>query len=83
MFTHLLPEHIAECFEHVGRIMHRNSIFFFTFREAEKSTPRTEKDFDYPYSIFTELAAKNRLVLDRMFDYPHPRGQSMVRATAA
>src|SRR5690606_34302114 len=31
VFTHLKPEHIRECFEHLGRVMHDASIFYFTY----------------------------------------------------
>ena len=39
VFTHLKPEQIEECFEHVGALMHEGSAFFFTFYEGERFAP--------------------------------------------
>ncbi len=78
VFTHLKPEHIEECFQHLGRIMHQASIFFFTFNEAAEFEQSDLKGFRYPLSFFRSLADRNGFELrDRSEDYEHPRGQRM------
>lgn len=81
VFTHLKPEHIEECFAHVGGVMHGESAFFFTFAEADRFVERTEKDFSYPFDFFVRTAERHGLAVERMEDYPHPRQQRMVRLT--
>jgi len=78
VLTHLMPEHIEECFAHIGQIMHARSVFFFTFREAAQPKRVNFKDFDYPFVFFENLAAQHTFGIERRRDYPHPRGQVMV-----
>jgi SAM-dependent methyltransferase len=81
VFTHLMPEHIEECFEYVGEVMHPHSIFYFTFFEAEEYKRTGRKSFSYPYSFFAALAERTGFRLeDFAARYPHPRGQRMVGA---
>jgi SAM-dependent methyltransferase len=78
VFTHLRPEHIEECFEHVGQIMKSTSAFFFTFTEAEEFDQTGLKDFCYPRTFFQSLAEECGFELrDRSSAYDHPRGQRM------
>ena len=77
VFTHLMPEHIEECFAHVGAIMHTESVFFFTFRQAAAYRRATFKDFDYPFGFFETLAARNGFAIALRNDYYHPRRQAM------
>jgi cyclopropane fatty-acyl-phospholipid synthase-like methyltransferase len=82
VFTHLMEEHIEECLQHVGNVMHDDGQFFFTFREASTPTRVTLKEFAYPFSFLESLAAKHGLVLANLsHEYPHPKGQKMARAT--
>ena len=77
VFTQLMPEHIEECFAHVGAIMHEHSVFFFTFRPAAAFRRATFKDFDYPFGFFKTLAARNGFAIVLRNDYYHPRRQAM------
>ena len=77
VFTHLMPEHIEECFAHVGKLMHEQSLFFFTFGESAKLEQRSEKGFQQPFSFFEGLAATYGFCVERRNDYDHPRGQIM------
>jgi SAM-dependent methyltransferase len=78
VFTHLKPEHVEECFQHIGRIMKQESVFFFTYNEAGEFIQTGLKDFRYPFSFFQSLAEKYGFDLkDRSKDYEHPRGQHM------
>lgn len=79
VFTHLLSEHIDECFQHVGNLMSQEASFFFTFFEAEGFAKRTEKSFCYPRSFFESLASRHGFLMDSFPDYDHPLGQQMVR----
>jgi len=82
VFTHLMPEHIEECFQHIGRLMDQNSVFFFTFNEFSKFKQTGLKDFCYPFSFLQEIAKKYGFTLKNKSDeYPHPRGQKIVAAT--
>ena len=82
VFTHLMPEHIEECFQHVGTIMAIGGRFFFTFNEASEYMQGGVKDFMYPASFFDSLAEKYRFSLvDFSIEYGHPRGQKMLRIT--
>ena len=78
VFTHLKPEHIEECFQHISRLMNRDSVFFFTFNEELEFKQADLKDFCYPVSFFQSLADEYGFNLrDRSEDYKHPRGQHM------
>lgn len=80
VFTHLKPEHIKECFENIGRIMHDNSVFYFTYSKGEEHRKNSLKDFCYPFSFFESLAEQQKFTLqDCSKDYIHPRGQLMVK----
>jgi SAM-dependent methyltransferase len=78
VFSHLMPEHIEECFAHVGTIMHARSVFFFTFREGVEFKRAGLKDFDYPFAFFENVAARCGFSIARRDDYRHPRKQVMV-----
>jgi SAM-dependent methyltransferase len=81
VFTHLKAEHIDECFTHVGKVMKPTSAFYFTYTHREELGAKTWKGFTYPFSFFTELAAKRGVAVEAMTDYDHPRGQKMVKLT--
>ena len=77
VFTHLKSEHIEECFEHVAKIMHDSSVFYFTSKATRRGRP-SHKNFRYPFSYFQSLADKYGLSLeDCSADYDHPRDQRM------
>lgn len=78
VFTHIKPESIYECFQNIGGIMSRASVFFFTFKEALAFKQTGLKDFRYPFSFFQSLADKYGFSLrDLSGEYQHPRGQLM------
>lgn len=78
VFTHLKPEHISECFQHVSRIMNKDSVFYFTYFLADSHKQTSQKDFRYPFSFFQSLAEENSFDLkDCSDEYPHPRDQKM------
>lgn len=79
VFTHLLPEHIEECFIYVKAIMQKDAQFFFTYRKADAFLQRNLMDFSYPFSFFEELANKyGYTVEDKGDEYKHLREQRMV-----
>jgi SAM-dependent methyltransferase len=78
VFTHLMPQHIEQCFRHIGRLMRKNSVFFFTFWDAPEYTKTGDKAFRYPYSFFQSLAGQYGFRLsNRSEEYRHPRRQQM------
>jgi SAM-dependent methyltransferase len=83
VFTHLLPEHIEECFAHLRAIMNQGATFCFTFKDAPSFEHKKDFTFAYPVAFFEELGIKNALVVTHHKDYPHPRGQSMAIARIA
>jgi SAM-dependent methyltransferase len=79
VFTHLKPEHIEECFENIGSIMDKNSVFYFTYKKGRGYKQTGLKNFRYPFSFFEALAQQNGFeVRDCSKLYPHPREQRMV-----
>ena len=84
VFTHLKPEHITECFENISQVMHKNSVFYFTYSKGKEYIQTGNFHFRYPFSFFESLAKKNAFRLsDCSEDYPHPRGQNMVELRKA
>ena len=82
VFTHLKHEHIEECFKYVGTIMKENSVFFFTFFEADRFVQRSRKNFSYPFSFFETLSLQYGFEAQNYSDdYNHPTGQRMVKLT--
>lgn len=82
VFTHLPEELIDECFAHVGRVMHENSAFFFTYIEGPRPKQVSNKDFVFPFKFFVDVAGDHGFALEDLSrGYPHPRSQKMVRAT--
>lgn len=87
VFTHLPPEKIRECFEHVPRVMDTDSTFHFTYADAEErsSDPDNVTAFQHTREQLETMAEDAGLQLsfaDRT-SYPHPRGQRMVDARLA
>jgi len=80
VFTHIGPEHIKECFAHIGSVMSQASRFFFTIWEADRVARRGEFAFVYPFSFLAEVAREHGLDVTRRADFKHPRGQTMVTA---
>jgi len=79
VFTHLKPEHIKECLENIGSIMHENSAFYFTYNKGKEYMRVSLKDFLYPFSFFELLAEQCGFkIQDCSKEYGHPRGQLMV-----
>lgn len=83
VFTHLKPEHIEECFAHVGAVMHGESVFYFTYQRRPEFVQRTVKDFGYPFGFFHDLAGEHGFRVTERDDYDHPRGQVMVEMRKA
>ena len=63
VFSHLKPEHIRECFEHIGSIMHNGSRFFFTYHPGDSYRARSQTDFEYPIEFFMGLGGSSDSVL--------------------
>ncbi|MDH3468615.1 MAG: hypothetical protein OES26_22425 [Gammaproteobacteria bacterium] len=83
VFTHLPQRLIQEFFENVGKIMHRESEFYFTYWLAKSEERIGIKDFAYPWALFTSLAADNGFQIEEVSEsYTHPRGQRMGRIKA-
>lgn len=79
VFTHLMPEHIEECFKHVSSIMHTGSAFYFTYFRSADYQQINHKDFSYPFTFFKNLADKyNFSITDLTDEYKHPKKQNML-----
>ena len=79
VFSQLKPEHIEECFENVGRIMHDDSVFYFSYNDSPEFEQTGPKDFCQPSSFFESLAEHYRFSLKDCSDqFNHPRGQRMI-----
>lgn len=79
VFSHLLPEHIDECFGHISQVMAPGGKFFFTHHPGVQFRQRSATDFEYPKSFFAELSQKYGFLLeDWSEEYRHPRGQNML-----
>ncbi|ASK88355.1 class I SAM-dependent DNA methyltransferase [Sphingorhabdus sp. SMR4y] len=79
VFTHLMPDHVEECFAHIGSVMGPNSLFYFTYQDSENFKRNGYKQFSYPYSYFHDLAERHDFKLsDHSEDYSHPRSQRML-----
>ena len=84
VFSHLKPEHIRECFENIGSIMHTDSRFFFTYHPGESYRARSQTDFEYPIEFFLDLGREFGFHLEDLSEeYQHPRGQRMIRMLKA
>ncbi len=80
VFTHLMPNHIDECFANIGKVMGPDSQFYFTYQDSKVFKQNGYKQFSYPYSYFDELADRNGFRLfDHSEDYIHPRNQRMLK----
>lgn len=76
VFTHLPQGHIEQAFAHIGRVMHEDLLFFFTFNEP-MFKPRPISVFEYPFELFAGLARRYGFDIERRVDYAHPREQTM------
>jgi cyclopropane fatty-acyl-phospholipid synthase-like methyltransferase len=81
VFTHLPDESIAECFEHVDKVLAEGGTFWFTYFEPGTTMRESWKAFMFPFEFFEELATRHGFRAERMTDYPHPRSQRMIRLT--
>ena len=82
VFTHLPELLIRECFENIGKCMHEDSAFYFTYYPAETNKRTGIKGFAYPWAFFEALAADCGFNAAEMSNlYPHPRGQKMGQIT--
>jgi len=85
VFTHLPAQYIEECMAHVGRVLRPAGVFWFTFKLAAGLRTVDYKQFEYPFSFFESAAGQHGLQVELLPEdaYPHPRGQRMVKLTAA
>ncbi|MDH3659331.1 MAG: class I SAM-dependent methyltransferase [Alphaproteobacteria bacterium] len=84
VFTHLPPEYIEECFQHIRQIMGIDSRFFFTFYGSDEHCRRALKDFSQPWPFYQELAERHGYLIENKSEhYPHPSQQSMAVLTLA
>lgn len=78
VFSHLLPEHIQQCFSNIKKVMRDGSHFYFTFHPGEMGRRRSRTDIEYPDAFFEGLAAENEFAIRDLSEvYRHPRGQRM------
>lgn len=80
VFTHLHAEHITEIFANLHKVMHQDTVFFFTFEPGDEYLKKGYKDFMQPISFFENLCTKHGLNFERMEGYPHPSRQRMFKA---
>ncbi len=79
VLTHTPPETVRTCLENVGKVMDEDSVFFATFFiDEHKPGPDT-----YSFSVDQIKKALEGTGLEMTLldphEYPHPRGQRMVR----
>ncbi len=80
VFTHLPEDIIQECFQNIGKCMHGETAFYFTYFQSDERQQIATKDFAYPWSFFCELAAASDFEATEMSEhYDHPRDQKMGR----
>jgi len=79
VFTHLPEDDIAICCRALHTVMEKHSKFFFTFDDPVdfEGQRKPLHVFYHPFDVFERLAAECDLTVERRFDYPHPRNQSM------
>lgn len=78
VFSHLLPEHIEECFANIRKVMRPDARFYFTFHPGQKYHRRSQTDFEYPDSFFEDIAGRFGFELTDLSEtYAHPRGQRL------
>ena len=80
VFTHLHEDHFEQCFAHLDGVLAEGGRFFFTFNEAAETERWSEKDFAYPFALFSDIAGAHGFAVERRGDYRHPRGQVMAIA---
>jgi SAM-dependent methyltransferase len=79
VFTHLMPEHIEECFANIAKIMKSGSSFCFTYFRSKDYKQINYKDFSYPITYFQELANRYDFdLIDYTDEYNHPKNQNML-----
>jgi SAM-dependent methyltransferase len=85
VFSHSPLEVIEQCFENVGRIMHPEGRFDFTFDRTEGAEHHVLwEDFYYRTETLTALAAAHGLSAELMQDWEQlPHKQSKIRVTHA
>jgi SAM-dependent methyltransferase len=83
VFSHSPLEVIEQCFEHIGRIMHTDGHFDFTFDRTEGAEHHVLwEDFYYRTETLVALAAKHGLDAKFMDDWEKlPHKQSKIRIT--
>lgn len=79
VFTHLQKEHIEEVFKNLPKVMHVNSVFFFTANIKNEHVQTGLKTFAYPVSFFENLATRYGFHINQCDDYEHPRDQVMFK----
>ena len=81
VFSHSPLHVIEQCFEHVGRILHPDGHFDFTFDRTEGAEHHVLwEDFYYRVDTLTALAAKHGLTAEFMQDWEElPHKQSKIR----
>lgn len=85
VFTHLPKREIEECFANIGKILSHDGVFYATFFESKTDSVEIDgpSSFNYHSETLKELADSFGLSADVVpkDDYPHPRGQRMLRIT--
>ena len=76
VFTHLPKDMIIECINNIANIMHKDTMFFFTFHKSDYCHRSKFKEFHYPFSFIQKLAKENGFVaVDDSAAYRHPKKQ--------
>ncbi len=76
VLSHLPDYLVAKCLAELEAVLHRHSVFFFTFHPDAVYRQVGFKAFRYPPAFFAASAAQLGLHLS-FHDYDHPRGQRM------
>lgn len=80
LFTHLPIKKIEQCVAHVANVLHKESLFFFTYYELSDSVPVSkidEEPYHQPWSFYERLAQANGLTATRVGEWGHPRKQML------
>jgi hypothetical protein len=81
VFTHLPEQDIVECFNYVHKALKEDGLFFATFFDDDDH--KSPRNFIYDADHLMSLAENSGLSASLLSqdDYPHPRGQRMLRIT--
>lgn len=88
LFTHLPVPLVRECFEKLRKVMDAGNVFYATFFESEQpkenaDAPHDHRNFFYTRGQMEQFGWESGWEPTYIGDWNHPRGQMMMKYTAA